>query len=112
MPSNIIQRLRRPLLLSCLLVGALAGCSDGSDAIPVAPIPPPEVPPAEPQPASTPNILFIVMDDLGVDQLPAFGYGGLTPAQTPNIDSIAEAGVRFRNAWSMPTCSPSRAAVF
>jgi len=112
MPSNIIQRLRRPLLLSCLLVGALAGCSDGSDAIPVAPIPPPEVPPAEPQPASTPNILFIVMDDLGVDQLPAFGYGGLTPAQTPNIDSIAEAGVRFRNAWSMPTCSPSRAAFF
>lgn len=62
-----------------------------------------------PQP---PNILFIVMDDFGVDQLPAFGYGGLTAASTPNLDAIARAGVRFRNAWSMPTCSPTRATFF
>ena len=59
-----------------------------------------------------PNILFIVLDDLGVDQLPIFGYGGATPPRTPNIDAIAHAGVRFRNAWSMPTCSPTRATFF
>lgn len=59
-----------------------------------------------------PNILFVVLDDLGVDQLSVFGYGGATPAQTPNIDAIAHAGVRFRNAWSMPTCSPGRATFF
>ncbi len=64
---------------------------------------------AGPQP---PNILFIVLDDLGVDQLPVFGYGGLTAASTPNLDAIARAGVRFRNAWSMPTCSPTRATFF
>ncbi|AEC19687.1 putative lipoprotein [Pusillimonas sp. T7-7] len=59
-----------------------------------------------------PNILFVVLDDLGVDQLPVFGYGGLTPASTPNLDAIAHAGVRFRNAWSMPTCTPTRATFF
>jgi arylsulfatase A-like enzyme len=62
-----------------------------------------------PQP---PNILFIVLDDLGVDQLSVFGYGGLTPAYTPVINTLAHAGVRFRNAWSMPTCSPGRATYF
>jgi arylsulfatase A-like enzyme len=62
--------------------------------------------------AQSPNILFIVLDDLGVDQLPVFGYGGLTPAATPNLDAIAHAGVRFRNAWSMPTCTPTRATFF
>ena len=53
-----------------------------------------------------------MIDDLGVDQLRAFGYGGLTPARTPNLDAIARAGVRFRNSWSMPTCTPTRATYF
>lgn len=64
------------------------------------------------KPQQPPNILFVVLDDLGVDQLPAFGYGGATPAQTPNLNAIAHAGVRFRNAWSMPTCTPTRATFF
>lgn len=59
-----------------------------------------------------PNILFIIMDDVGIDQLPIFGYGGVDPAATPNIDAIAQAGVRFRNVWAMPECSPSRAVFF
>lgn len=50
-----------------------------------------------------------MVDDAGVDQFEAFGYGGATPANTHNINAIAEAGVRFRNTWSMPTCSPTRA---
>lgn len=62
--------------------------------------------------AASPNILFIVLDDLGVDQLSVFGYGGLTAPKTPVIDTIAAAGVRFRNTWSMPTCSPGRATYF
>jgi arylsulfatase A-like enzyme len=52
------------------------------------------------------------MDDVGIDQLRSFGYGGVTPAATPNIDAIARAGVRFRNTWAMPECSPSRAMFF
>jgi len=59
-----------------------------------------------------PNILFIIMDDVGMDQMQIFGYGGATPPLTPNINAIARAGVRFRNVWSMPECSPSRAVFF
>jgi hypothetical protein len=62
--------------------------------------------------ARRPNILFIIMDDVGIDQLPVFGYGGIDPANTPNINAIANAGVRFRNAWAMPECSPSRAVFY
>ncbi|WP_296695830.1 sulfatase-like hydrolase/transferase [Thiocapsa sp. UBA6158] len=59
-----------------------------------------------------PNILFIVLDDIGIDQFRTFGYGGLTPPAMPNIDRIADAGVHFRNTWSMPACSVSRSVFF
>lgn len=93
-----------PALLAAILsVFALASCDSSSGKVASN---------NEPQP---PNILFVVLDDLGVDQLSVFGYGGPIPSQvprTPNIDAIAHAGVRFRNAWSMPTCTPSRATFF
>ncbi|ACE84607.1 sulfatase-like hydrolase/transferase [Cellvibrio japonicus] len=63
------------------------------------------------EPASPPNILFVIMDDVGVDQMPSMGYGGLHPPSMPTIDAIAGAGIRFRNTWSMPECSPGRAAL-
>ena len=57
-----------------------------------------------------PNILFVVMDDVGVDQMKLYGYGASPePAQTPTIDALAAKGVVFANAWAMPDCSPSRA---
>jgi hypothetical protein len=59
-----------------------------------------------------PNILFVIMDDVGIDQMPSFGYGGATPPNMPNIDAVAQAGLRFGNTWSMPECSPGRAAMF
>ncbi len=59
-----------------------------------------------------PNILFIITDDVGIDQFRTFGYGGATPPATPNIDQIANAGLHFRNTWSMPACSVSRAVFF
>lgn len=59
-----------------------------------------------------PNILFVIMDDVGIDQMKSFGYGGETPPSMPNIDAVAAAGIRFRNTWSMPECSPARAAFF
>ena len=43
-----------------------------------------------------PNILFIIMDDVGIDQMQIFGYGGTTPPLTPNINAISRADVRFR----------------
>ncbi|WP_017523561.1 sulfatase-like hydrolase/transferase [Pusillimonas noertemannii] len=62
--------------------------------------------------AKAPNILFVIMDDVGIDQMKSFGYGGDLPPHMPNIDAVAEAGIRFRNTWSMPECSPGRAAMF
>jgi len=59
-----------------------------------------------------PNILFIIMDDVGIDQMTAFGNGGEDPAIVPNINKIANSGVRFSNVWAMPECSPSRSAFF
>ena len=58
------------------------------------------------------NILLIIIDDLGIDQMSSFGYGGTTPIPMPNINQIAQAGIRFRNNWSSPACSPSRASIF
>ncbi|HWL28274.1 MAG TPA: sulfatase-like hydrolase/transferase, partial [Burkholderiaceae bacterium] len=65
--------------------------------------------------AQGPNILFVIMDDVGIDQMKVFGYGGIREEagpDLPNIDAVAHAGVRFRNTWSMPECSPGRAAFF
>jgi len=69
----------------------------------------------------SPNILLVILDDVGVDQVASFGYGGgspppplppQSPPQIPNIDAIADDGLRFRNTWAMPECSPTRAALF
>ena len=67
--------------------------------------------------AAKPNILFVIMDDVGIDQMKLFGYGGvgfgpLAPPKTPTLDEIAQAGVLFRNTWATPECSPSRVSIF
>ncbi|MCG8524814.1 MAG: sulfatase [Opitutales bacterium] len=57
-----------------------------------------------------PNVLMIIIDDLNdwVSHM-----GGHPQLQTPNIDSIADAGVSFTNAHTMaPQCHPSRRAFF
>ncbi|MGD9765640.1 MAG: sulfatase-like hydrolase/transferase [Candidatus Binatia bacterium] len=62
--------------------------------------------------SATPNILLVIMDDVGIDQMQVFGYGGETPPSMPNIDQLAHEGVRFGNTWAMPACSTSRAVIF
>ena len=64
------------------------------------------------EPIVRPNILLVIMDDVGVDQMAAFGYGDNAGPSAPSIDAIAGGGLRFRNTWSMPECSPGRAALF
>jgi arylsulfatase A-like enzyme len=64
------------------------------------------------QAVARPNILFIILDDVGIDQLKLFGFGGPLPANLPNLAKIASKGVKFTNVWAMPECSPSRAAFF
>jgi len=53
-----------------------------------------------------PNILFILVDDLGYGQL---GFNGQDKIATPNIDKLAKQGIEFTQAYSGSTvCSPSR----
>jgi len=56
------------------------------------------------QPASRPNILLIVADDLGYSDLGS--YGG--EIETPNIDALAARGIKFANFYAAPTCSTTR----
>lgn len=60
-----------------------------------------------------PNIILIVVDDLGINDLTATGTGFANGAvRTPNIDAIASAGANFVLGHSgSATCSPSRAAL-
>lgn len=51
-----------------------------------------------------PNILLIVADDLGYADLGSFG----SEIETPNLDRLAEQGVKLLNLYSAPACSPTR----
>jgi len=65
----------------------------------------------EAQPSNQPpNILFIIMDDVGIDQLKSFNPQA--PQVTPVMDTLVQKGVSFNNCWMMPECSPSRACFF
>jgi len=59
-----------------------------------------------------PNILFIILDDVGIDQLQIFNPSAPNPIPTPNIDAVAAAGIKFNNCYMMPECSPSRVCFF
>src|SRR5919197_6402086 len=59
-----------------------------------------------------PNILFIILDDVGIDQLAAFNPLSPTAPQTPTMNAIINAGVKFTNFTTMPECSPSRVCFF
>lgn len=58
--------------------------------------------------AATPNIILIMVDDMGAEGLPS--YGGLE-AKTPNIDQLIKKGIRFTNCYSTPLCTPSRVQI-
>lgn len=59
-----------------------------------------------------PNVLLIVTDDLGWQDVKCYDVDEPSPFETPNIDKLAKEGVLFWQAYSpAPTCSPSRGAI-
>lgn len=93
-----MNKIKSILLLSIVLV--IFSCSkDSNEATSI------EVPNTE-----SPNILFIIADDLGKDAINGFSEGSIKP-NTPNIDAIRNNGISFSNFWTNPTCTPTRASI-
>src|SRR3981081_4406845 len=64
---------------------------------------------AVPGESHPPNVVFILMDDLGWSDTTCYGS---TFYETPNLDRLATQGVRFTNAYAAcPVCSPTRASI-
>lgn len=60
-------------------------------------------------PETPPNVLVILVDDLGYGDLSSYGA---TDLQTPHIDQLIGSGMRFDNFYAnCPVCSPTRAAL-
>lgn len=58
----------------------------------------------------TPSFVIVMADDLGVDNVRVYDAHP-APARTDRLDQLAAEGMRFRNAYAHPTCSPSRASL-
>lgn len=79
-----------PALMFMLLIGGLA-----SAFRPAAPL-------------KKPNIILIMADDMGYECLSSYGSASYS---TPNLDKLAQNGVRFTHAYSQPLCTPSRVQI-
>ena len=59
-----------------------------------------------------PNVVIILADDLGWQDVGCYDIDEPTPMETPNIDALAKRGVLFRQGYSpAPTCAPTRIAI-
>jgi uncharacterized sulfatase len=59
-----------------------------------------------------PNVVLILTDDLGWQDVKCYDIDEPSPMETPNIDSLAKQGVKFWQAYApAPTCAPSRCAI-
>ena len=61
---------------------------------------------------SKPNVVLMLTDDLGWQDVKCYDVDEPSPYETPNIDALAKSGVLFRQAYSpAPTCAPSRCSI-
>ncbi|MEO8026336.1 MAG: arylsulfatase [Bryobacteraceae bacterium] len=58
-------------------------------------------------PKGAPNVLWIVLDDVGFGHTSTFGG----PVQTPSLERLAQSGLRYTNFHTTALCSPTRAAL-
>ena len=109
--AGLLVWVNRTALLSHLVLNRAA--ANKIDAAPYQPVTWQQGPAVATMPASerAPNIVFILLDDLGYNDISTFGGGvanGLVP--TPNIDRLAADGAIYSQAYSgTGTCAPSRA---
>jgi arylsulfatase A-like enzyme len=58
-----------------------------------------------------PNILILMVDDLGYGDAGAYGGGEALGAPTPHIDRMAREGLKLTSTYAQPSCTPTRAAL-
>ncbi len=68
----------------------------------------PDWPPLATAPKGAPNVLFIVLDDVGYAALECYGSPVI---KTPNMDKMAKNGLRYNNFHTTALCSPSRSCM-
>jgi arylsulfatase len=98
--------MRTPTTLTAaalLAAGALLGWLPTSGRI--------DVPLTLGQETAKPNIVFILMDNLGYGEVGAYGGGVIRGAPTPRIDKLATEGTRLLNFNVEAQCTPSRSAI-
>src|SRR6056297_791851 len=82
----------RLILWPALLMGAIVSCSNPS---------------GKSESSVPPNIILILADDLGWSDIGCYG----SEVETPNLDRLAEEGIRFTNMHNTSKCFPSRASL-
>ncbi|MBI5434418.1 MAG: sulfatase-like hydrolase/transferase [Planctomycetes bacterium] len=104
METSIVRALRGLLVAAC----AWLASSTASAQQLVGPVGAKRAVATPPEPL---DVLVVVLDDVGVDQVGAYAASYPTTPQpcTPNLDDLAARGVRFTNGWVSPLCTPSRA---
>lgn len=80
---------------SVLLAATLAACGSTTSPTPVAEV------------QEQPNIMMVLLDDLGYSDLAS--YGG--EVETPNIDALTQESAQFTDFHAYPLCAPTRAAL-
>jgi len=58
-----------------------------------------------------PNVVWLVVDDMGYGDPGCYGGGGAIGAATPNIDNLARAGLKLTSCYAQQTCTPTRSAI-
>ena len=61
----------------------------------------------KPAPKAKPNIIIILADDMGYSDIGSFG----SEIQTPNLDTMAEGGLKMTNFYNTSRCCPTRASL-
>lgn len=94
-----------------VLIGLLAGCGGGSSSDNSSNDP--QLPPVIEEPiveSESPNILFIISDDQGLDASAQYDFSEDLPI-TPTLNGLAQQGITFDNMWVTPACTTTRAAI-
>src|SRR5260221_10081354 len=99
---------RRSMLLGGTMLAAVSTLGAGA---PIRLAQAQQQPAAQPNAARSPNIVFILMDNLGYGELGVYGGGITRGAPTPRIDRLAAEGTRLTNFNVEAQCTPSRSAI-